>query len=402
MLLTDELTLMRRIKSLDVSRKQPKYSGVVILAGQDDDGNAIEYRAGDSSGTILEITNEWGSQSQADAIYNKLAGYQYQGYRAIGSQLDPSAEIGDAVTLGDIYGGVFKKRVSFGRIISTDTEAPYDTEAEHEIQTKSSTDRKYERLNRSLRSSLSINSSKILAEVEDRKSADNALRASIDVNANNIQAKVSSENGSSASDFWWKLLSTGWEVGSSGKTIFSINKSGAYVDGEIRASTGKIGGFDIKSNYLAYNGQTWGGSVESGAYFGQSGIQLGKNFKVDMKGNLTASAGTFGGTLYCDTLYVKNSSGGYDKVSTESMKSNLEGGGAYKSSGWGNYSASTTWSGASYGLDYGNAINSGSGKYPEFFQSSILCCDTLIRDNLKLTAKAATIDGSIVTLAVWT
>ena len=66
------------------------------------------------------------------------------------------------------------------------------------------------------------------------------------------------------------------------------------VKGVIRATSGEIGGFDIQSNYLSYNGQTWGGTNTTGAYIGQSGIQLGKNFKVDMQGNLTAARGTFG------------------------------------------------------------------------------------------------------------
>ena len=109
-----------------------------------------------------------------------------------------------------------------------------------------------------------------------------------------IEAKVSKEGGDDASNFWWKLLSDGWNVGTGSKTVFSVNKDGAYVDGEIRATSGKIGGFDIQSNFLSYNNQTWGGTNSTGAYIGQSGIQLGKNFKVDMSGNLTAVRGTFG------------------------------------------------------------------------------------------------------------
>lgn len=424
--MAEAFNLLRRVKSLDISPEQPAYSGVVIFAGQDDEGNNIEYSAGDRTGTVLEITNEWGSQEQADAIYRKIRGYTYQPYRATGSQLDPSVEIGDAVTVNDTYGGVFRKTTSFGRYASTDIEAPSKEEVEHEFQIQSSTDRRFERFTRSVRASLSITASQIAAEVEDRQAADNllratlnvqaeqiyaeveerkksdeSLRATLNVQAQQIEAKVSKEGGNTSSDFWWKLLSTGWDAGTGSKTVFSVKKNGAYVDGEIRATTGKIGGFDIQSNYLSYNGQTWGGTNTTGAYIGQSGIQLGKNFKVDMQGNLTASAGTFGGTIYCDELYVKNKSGGFDKVNTESMNANLDGGGAYRSSGWGNYSASKTWSGANYGLSYGNATNSKSGDYPQFFRSKILSCDTLLRNDRTLSSKVATINGEIVTLAIW-
>lgn len=291
--MTEAFNLLRRVKSLDISPEQPAYSGVVIFAGQDEEGNNIEYSAGDRTGTVLEITNEWGSQAQANAIYQKIRGFQYQPYRATGSQLDPSVEIGDAITVKDTYSGVFRKTTSFGIYASTDIEAPSKEEVEHEFQIQSPTNRQYTRFTRAVRASLSITASQIAAEVEDRKAEDDFLRATLSVQAQQIEAKVSKEGGDSSS-FGWKLTATGWAVYGNGSEVFGIDKDGAYVNGEIRATTGKIGGFDIKSNYLSYNGQTWGGTNSTGAYIGQSGIQLGKNFKVDMQGNLTAARGTFG------------------------------------------------------------------------------------------------------------
>ena len=306
--MAEAFNLLRRVKSFDISPEQPAYSGVVIFAGQDEEGNNIEYSAGDRTGTVLEITNEWGSQEQADAIYRKIRGYQYQPYRATGSQLDPSVEIGDAVTVKDTYGGVFKKAISFGRYASTDIEAPSKEEVEHEFQIQSPTNRQYERFTRSVRSSLSITASKIAAEVEDRKAEDELLRATLNIQAQQIEAKVSKEGGD-ASSFGWKLTATGWSVYGNGSEIFGVDRYGAYVKGEIRATTGKIGGFDIKSNYLSYNGQTWGGTNTTGAYIGQSGIQLGKNFKVDMQGNLYASSGTFSGNVYAGNIQYGDSAG---------------------------------------------------------------------------------------------
>ena len=306
--MAEAFNLLRRVKSLDISPEQPAYSGVVIFAGQDEEGNNIEYSAGDRTGTVLEITNEWGSQAQADAIYQKIRGFQYQPYRATGSQLDPSVEIGDAVTVKDTYGGVFKKATSFGRYTSTDIEAPSKVEVEHEFQIQSPTNRQYERFTRSVRSSLSITASKIAAEVEDRKAADNLLRATLNIHAQEIEAKVSKEGGDSSS-FGWKLTATGWSVYGNGSEIFGVDRTGAYVKGEIRATTGKIGNWDINSNSLSYNGQTWGGTNTTGAYIGQSGIQLGKNFKVDMQGNLSASSGTFSGNVYAGNIQYGGSAG---------------------------------------------------------------------------------------------
>ena len=291
--MAEAFNLLRRVKSLDISPEQSAYSGVVIFAGQDEEGNNIEYSAGDRTGTVLEIANEWGSQAQADAIYQKIRGFQYQPYRATGSQLDPSVEIGDAVTVKDTYSGVFKKTISFGRYASTDIEAPSKEEVEHEFQIQSPTNRQYERFTRSVRASMSITATQIAAEVEDRKKEDNLLRSTLNVQAQKIEAKVSKEGGDSAS-FGWKLTATGWSVYGNGSEIFGVDRTGAYVEGEIRAITGKIGNWDINSSYLSYNSQTWGGTNTTGAYIGQSGIQLGKYFKVDMQGNLTAARGTFG------------------------------------------------------------------------------------------------------------
>lgn len=306
--MAESFNLLRRVRSLDIAPELAGYSGVVIFAGQDDNGNNIEYRAGDRTGTVLEITNEWGSQAQADAICRKIRGFKYQTYKAGGTSIDPSAEIGDAVTVAGIHSGVFAKKTTFGRHIRTDLEAPSKEEVEHEFQIQSPTNRQYERFTRSVRASLSITAAKIAAEVEDRQEADRLLRATLNIHAQEIEAKVSKEGGNSSS-FGWKLTATGWSVYGNGNEIFGVDRTGAYVKGEIRATKGKIGNWDINSNSLSYNGQTWGGTNSTGAYIGQSGIQLGKNFKVDMQGNLSASSGTFSGNVYAGNIQYGGSAG---------------------------------------------------------------------------------------------
>lgn len=291
--MAESFNLLRRVKSLDIAPELSGYSGVVIFAGQDDDGNNIEYRAGDQTGTVLEITNEWGSQAQADAIYQKIKGYKYQPYTASGTRIDPSAEIGDAVTIADIYSGVFSKSTTYGKHISTDLEAPSKEEVEHEFQIQSPTNRQYERFTRTVRASLSITASKIAAEVEDRKAEDNLLRATLNIQAQEIEARVTKEGGDSSS-FGWKLTAAGWSVYGNGSEIFGVDKTGAYVKGEIRASSGKIGGFDIQSNYLSYNNQTWGGTNSNGIYIGTSGIQCGAKSYWRNDGYFKAVHGEFG------------------------------------------------------------------------------------------------------------
>lgn len=306
--MAESFNLLRRVKSLDTAPETDGYSGVTIFAGQDEEGNNIEYFAGDRSGKVLEITNEWGTQAQADAIYKKIRGFRYQPYKAAGTTIDPSVEIGDAVTVADTYGGVFLRATDY-RDTTSDLEAPSNEEIEHEFQIQSPTNRQYERFTRSVRSSLSITATKIAAEVEAREEADKAIRATLSVQADAIKARVEKTVGDKTSDFWWDLQANSWSVGSKNKTIFSVQEGGAIVEGEIRATSGKIGGLDIQKDYLSYNGQTWGGTNTWGCYIGSSGIQLGKNFKVDMSGNLTASSGRFEGTVYAGNIDYGGSAG---------------------------------------------------------------------------------------------
>lgn len=212
------------------------------------------------------------------------------------------------MTVAGIYGGVFAKTTTYGRHIRTDLQAPSKEEVEHEFQIQSPTNRQYTRFTRSVRASLSITATKIAAEVEDRKAADQLLRATLDIQAKQIEARVTKEGGNPSS-FWWKLLDSYFSVGNDSEEKFRVDKDGAYVNGIIRATGGKIGGFDIQANYLSYNGQIWNGTNTTGAYIGQSGIQLGKNFKVDMQGNLNAASGTFDGAVRAGNITYGGDSG---------------------------------------------------------------------------------------------
>lgn len=104
-----------------------------------------------------------------------------------------------------------------------------------------------------------------------------------------------------------------------------LTATSATIEGKITAKEGTIGGFDIKSNYMSYNDQSWGGKNVTGIYLGVSGIQLGTNFKVDSSGNLTASSGKFTGTVYAGSIKYGDTEGGYfsgSGISTGSLSGN--------------------------------------------------------------------------------
>lgn len=274
-MMTESFNLLRRVQSLDISPELSGYSRVTIYAGQDENGKDKIYTAGDDTGTTLEITNEWGTPEQAEAILKKIQGWRYQPYKAGGSSIDPSSEIGDAVTISDIYSGIFAKKTTYGKYIRTDLEAPSKEEVEHEFQVQSPTDRQYARFTASVRADLTLK-------------------------ATEIAAKVSKEEGDKTSSFWWRLLSDSWSVGNQDKTIFKVDSSGAEVEGEIRATSGSIGGFTIGKDRLSYGNLDFGGEVNDGVYLGPKGIQCGSKdsgVQLTADGNLYAENGYFRGNV---------------------------------------------------------------------------------------------------------
>lgn len=343
--MTESFNLLRRVQSLDISPELSGYSRVTIYAGQNEKGENKIYTAGDDTGTTLEITNEWGTQEMAEAILKKIQGWRYQPYKAGGSSIDPSAEIGDAVTISDIYGGIFAKKTTYGKYIRTDLEAPSKEEVEHEFQVQSPTDRQYARFTASVRADLTLKSDQIKARVEKTV-------------------------GDKTSDFWWDLQANSWSVGSKNKTIFSVQEGGAIVEGEIRATSGKIGGYTIKDGYLCTNGQDWNGSNSKGIYIGPEGIQCGSasnGVQLTSDGNLYAENGYFRGNVSAGKIDYGGDDGyfsGSGLVSHSVYGSQI---------GYKTISTSYTDNGINTSLNYADTFNDACyGTYVDDFYTSTL------------------------------
>ena len=413
--MSDVINLGTRMQNLDVSPQFDTYSKVIIHI--DDD---TQVSAGNDSGRVLEIDNPLGTQALAREMLTKLRGFRYQPYQADGALLDPAAEIGDAVNTPSAYGGIYTRNRTFGRLMKADISAPHDEEINHEYQYESPQERKFKREMGDVRASLIIQSNMIQAEVVARQNADNEmssritqtadaitaevvarqtaidglsstmnsrftqtanaisaevtrattaegnLSASLSIQASEIAAKVSSSGG--VGSFSWVLDSSSHTWKSNNTEVMRISASGLWLKGQIEASSGKIGGFDIGSNALSYNGLTWGDTTKNkGAYIGQSGIQLGKNFSVDNAGNVSAKNMKLTGTL---TI-------GDSTITANALRQGAQQ--SYNNYGSWNGTTSTVnsngsyWSGgASYGYNYNNATSSSSGRYPYYFRASTL------------------------------
>lgn len=326
--MSDVINLSQRLTSLDVSPQFSPYSKVVIHVSDD---TVIEK--GNDTGRTLELTNPFGTQAMAENILASLTGYQYQPYEADGAKLDPAAEIGDGANMRGIYGGIYKRNRTFSRLMSANIAAPYDEEIDHEYAFETPVERSFKR------------------QIND-------VKASLIIANDNIEAKVSQESPEGQTSFSWKLLSDSHKWYANGQEVMSVSASGLKVTGEVQATTGKIGGFNITASSLWNNLSSFGGSQSSGVYIGTNGIQLGQAFKVTSSGAVTASNISANNMTLTGTLNI-----GGTNITAAALRSGAQSA----------YNNSSYWSGGSgYGYSYNNATKTSGGSYPTYFKATTL------------------------------
>lgn len=267
--MSDSINILQRAENVEIAPLFNTYSKVILNI--DDETQAS---SGSGTGRTLELDNPlFGSQTVATKLLQRLRGYQYQPYSAQGALVDPAAEMGDAISVNDVYGGIYTRERTFSRLMITDVSAPNDEEINHEYKYETPTERKLKR------------------EMED-------VRATFIIQNNKIEARVAKTGGDNSS-FGWVLNDNSHTWYSGNKQVMKVSDSGLEISGKVTATSGYIGngtqGFVIGSRSL-YNGMTkLSDTTHNGVYVGVDGIALGKgSFKVDASGSLTATRGSFG------------------------------------------------------------------------------------------------------------
>lgn len=339
--------VLKRAQQLDISPTFLPYSGVEIVTGlQDEEGKDIPpYFAGDRSGRVLTINNPWGTQAQADDIIAKIRGFTYQPYEATGALVDPTAELGDGLSVNDVYSGIYKLSRNFSSLMSANISAPQSEDLDHEYPYETKAGREITRKFSAMESELSIASGK-------------------------IEAKVS-VNGGENQSVSWSLTAQDWSVYANGTRVFRITPTGAEVNGKITATSGKIGGFDIGASAISYNGLTWNGT-KTGIYLGTQGIQIGnKNssyFQASANGDVYARNISLMGNLY---MYNANGTS-YTTINAQTLASRANSAYTSTSSGGYCYGAASGWN---------NAIKTNATSYPSSFTCTNLVAKTDVSAN---------------------
>lgn len=286
------------------------YSKVVINV--DDD---ISYEAGTETGSTLTVSIPFGTQKMADEMLERVKGKFYHPYNAETAIIDPAVEIGDAVEVNGVYGGVYKMSKNFDSLYSADISAPAKSEIGNEYPYYSSETREIVRQRKETRASVKILTDEIALEVSEREKQGKELTAELKVHSEQISARVTKTGGDSSS-FGWDLLNDSWTIKANNTTVFQVTESGAEVRGKITALSGKIGGFDIQSDYLSYNNQDWNDTNSQGIYIGVKGIQCGPGdtgVQITPDGNLYAENGYFRGSVSAEQIqYGWDSEGNYN------------------------------------------------------------------------------------------
>ena len=344
--MSDVVTISSRLTNLEVSPQFNSYSKVIIHVSDE-----TSYEVGNDDGRTLEIDNPFGTQAMAQTILNSLRGFQYQPYQADGALLDPAAEIGDGANMRGSYGGIYTRDRTFGRLMKADISAPHDEEINHEYAYVSPEERKF---NRSI----------------------DEVKASLVIANDRIDASVAQTGGNSSS-FGWSLTSNAHRWYANGQEVMAITASGLSVKGNVQATTGTIGGFNISASAIWNNISSFGGSQNTGVYIGTNGIQLGQAFKVNSSGAVTATNISANNMTLTGTLNI-----GGTNITAAALRS-----GAQTA-----YNNASYWSGGSgYGYNY-NAATQGSG--PSWFYCGYLRVSSGISMNSQVfTPKTRTIAG---------
>lgn len=142
----------------DNGRYKP-ISRVTLLV---DDENSLT--AGDDTGMEIVANCPHATQPMVNALLQTMKGYQYQAYEAGAANIDPSAELGDGVTVGGIYSPLSK--ISDDGRGYADISSPGELEMEDEYPSEGYITQEFNRKIAETRSTITKTSEEINLKVE--------------------------------------------------------------------------------------------------------------------------------------------------------------------------------------------------------------------------------------------
>lgn len=125
--LKDNTNVGRRAAQITVSLKHKPVTKVVVSTS-DETG----FEAGTDEGETIYAYCPDGTQQMANDLLAYLGGYEYQPMQATDALLDPAAELGDGVTIENVYAILANVDITHDALYSADIGAPTQHETESE------------------------------------------------------------------------------------------------------------------------------------------------------------------------------------------------------------------------------------------------------------------------------
>ena len=173
------------------------------------DSETLKATVGNDTGREMVLVSPFLPISTSDCetlaqnILNELSGFNYQPFKATGAELDPSADLGDTLTVGGIESFIGQLDTTFNQAFISDINTPSGDDIEHEYPYVSQEQRQIERTIATTSSMITKTAEEIRLEVSNEL---NDLSSSIDVKLDGITLETIGADGTVSSV---KLFDTG-------------------------------------------------------------------------------------------------------------------------------------------------------------------------------------------------
>ena len=271
-----------------------KYRPISRVTLMVDDSNAIT--AGDDSGLEITATCPHATQEMVNALLSQLQGYQYQSFTADAANLDPSAELGDGVTVSGVYSTL--SRLDDDGEGFPDISAPGEVALEEEYPAAGPMTQEFNRQIAQTRSLISKTSEEILLQVDDLGDQVSSISTKLD------SITLTVQNGSTSSTI--KLMAGSAEISSQ-----TIQMNGLVTFTGLQNGTTTIDGACIKTGTIDADRLNLTGSITFVDL--SSSVQNDINDAYSMawqaqsdasSAQSTVESWSYGGTTYIDGTQI--------------------------------------------------------------------------------------------------
>lgn len=252
-------------------------TGVRLL----DTNGDITGEAGNESGRVIEAVHPDGTNEMAASILSKITGMVYRPYDGQGAILDPSAELGDGVTVGGMYSVLASTDIYFDTLCATGIGAGGDDEIDEEYPYKSPMERQIERNYAETRSLIKKSNEQILLQVDNKMQG---LSSGIDVKLDSITSTVTGLSGD-VNSLSGNVSSLSQSVSTISQKVDSITLSVSNRESSSSISL-NVGGVAVSSQTIQFTGDVvFASDLQDGrTVISGDNIQTGSINAIDLYG----------------------------------------------------------------------------------------------------------------------